>query len=291
MDSVKKILVCLDLTDIDPELIRYAAYLAPRLSAEKLFFLHVIQAYDLPDKGDKQFPNVEKDLSRAIHQSLTDQISDTVPESLETEIVIEIEDQDAANRILECIDELDIDLVLIGQKSGEDRQGHYAKKIIKNCKSDTLFITADANLKIDKILCAIDFSKNSHSAFSRGLYFHNNYGSKLVCYYINDTTSAYFPASTVKSADSARKKAKEQYRKFLKQFDMNPDQVACHILHADANTSEGYHIGETAASENADLIIVGAKGDTQNVTSLLGHVCESLRVLQKEVPVMIVKNT
>jgi nucleotide-binding universal stress UspA family protein len=291
MNPIKKLLVCLDLTDIDPVLIRYAAFIAPRFSVEKIFFLHVIQAYDLPDKTGKKFPDVENVLSRVIHKSMDEQVSAEFRETMETEILTGTEDQDAANGILHCIEDRDIDLVLIGQKSGEDRQGHYGKKIIKNYKCDTLLIPEDANLKIDRILCALDFSKDSEKAFSRGLYLQKKYGSTLVCYYIYDTTNAYFPASTEKSVNAAQKKAKQKYREFLDHFDMNPDKLACHIGTGDADNSESKNICKTAGTENADLIVVGAEGTTANVTTLLGHIAESLRLLQKQVPVMIVKNT
>ena len=292
MDPIQKILVCLDLTEIDPVLVRYAANIAPQISAETLFFLHVIQAYDLPGKSGKHFQDDEKDLSRAIYQSLADQVADAVPESMETEILIDIAEEDAANGILQRIDDLDADLVIIGQKPDKDRQGHYGKKIMADCKCDTLLIPADANQIIDKILCCLDFSKDSEKGFSRALDFQKKFGSSLVCYYLHDRTSAYFPASTKKSADANRKKAKKQYQEFMDRFDIAPGDIPCRIQHmdADSNTDEGVHICDAANDEHADMIIVGAAGDSGKVTTLLGHIAESLRREQKHLPVMIVKN-
>ncbi len=293
MNLIKKILVCLDLTEIDPVLVRYAAYITSQFSAETLFFLHVIQAYDLPEKTGKQRQDLEKDLYHAIYQSLGDQIADTVPESQETEILIGIEDQDAANSILQRINDVDADLVMIGQKPDKDRQGYYGRKIMADSKCDTLFIPADANLKIDKILCCLDFSRDSEKAFSRALEFQQRCGSLIVCYYLHDRTRAYFPASTKKSADAIWEKAKERYRDFLDRFDVAPADIPCRILHmdSDSKTDEGLHIREAAEDENADMIIVGAAGDSGKVTTLLGHIAESLRLEQKHLPVMIVKNT
>lgn len=47
MKEITKILACLDLTEMDNHLIRYAVFLSRALKVDTLLFLHVIQEYDL----------------------------------------------------------------------------------------------------------------------------------------------------------------------------------------------------------------------------------------------------
>lgn len=290
MKPITTLLVCLDLTDIDPLLIRYAAFVAPRLSIEKIFFIHVIQAYDLPENAGKKSQDIEKNLFEVINQAIADQISQEEWALTEADVIIKTEDQDAANSILQAIADLDADMVIIGQKSGGDRKGHYGKKIMANAGCDTLFIPEDATVKAEKILCALDFSKESDAAFSRGLDFRKIFNARLVCYYLHDISKAYFPASTQKSVDTAKKKANQAFRDLLARFNLSAETVPCHILPADAKTDEGCRICDTAEDEGAHMIIVGAKGDCANVTTLLGNIAESLRLQQTRKPVLIVKN-
>lgn len=56
MNRIKNILACLDLTYIDPILIEYADFFSGSIEAEKVYFLHVIQEYALPEKGGRIFP-------------------------------------------------------------------------------------------------------------------------------------------------------------------------------------------------------------------------------------------
>jgi nucleotide-binding universal stress UspA family protein len=54
--------------------------------------------------------------------------------------------------------------------------------------------------------------------------------------------------------------------------------------------SQAEKLYEEAETQRTDLLIIGAKGKTSVVTSLLGNVTERLRRMEKKMPVMIMKN-
>lgn len=290
LQPVHNILVCLDLTAIDPYLIRYAAFIARTLPASKVVFLHAIQAYDLPDRAQRDFPDVETALNEMIRDELYKSVDDNFREKCHWEVATQVGYEDAAKEVLDFIKENDIDLALIGQKSGENREARYGHKIAAEADSDILFVPQYAENSVDPLMCAIDFSDQSAKAFEIALDMHRAWGVGIMCYFIFDSTRAYFPATTDRSSAHIQQQSSKIYEKFLKGYGLSPEDIPCRIEIGDPMASEAENIHQAAMDKNARLIVVGARGETSTVTSLLGNIAETFRLMEKEIPVLIVKN-
>jgi len=293
MDKVKELntlLVCLDLTEIDQYLIQYASFLSDALDTERVIFLHAIQAYDLPDKKSKKYPDLESSLSQTIRKEITQAVSERFHKGTKTEVITKIEEEDAADVIIDFTRKEEVDLTLIGRKFGEDRAGRYGRKIATQVNSDLLFVPENPELSVEKILCAIDFSRESERAFQRAIDIKRFTGAEFSCHYVYDTSKSYFPATTLRSSSALEKKVHKKFRKFLKKFDMIPEQVSCHFELNDQITGHAERINRQAEEMESRLVIIGAKGQTSVVTSLLGNVTENIRRMDVEMPVMIMKN-
>ncbi len=293
MNTIKQLntlLVCLDLTEIDEHLIQYASFLSEALDTERVIFLHAIQAYDLPDKKSKKYPGLQSTLSQTIRKEITNAVSERFRRGTKTEVITKIEDEDAAELIIDFTRKEEVDLTLIGQKFGEDRAGRYGQKIATQVQSDLLFVPENPDYSLNKILCAIDFSRQSERAFTRALDIQKATGAKLTCYYIYDTSKSYFPATTLRSSSALEKNMEKKYRKFLKKFDLTPDQVPCHFELNDQIRGHAERINRQAEAEQAHLLVIGCRGQTSKVTSLLGNVTENIRRMDMDMPVMIMKN-
>lgn len=287
--DLRKILVCLDLTNIDHALIRYASFLSQALDIYKITFLHAIQAYDLPDTG-KFFPDLQTSLSKTIEEEINSVVSHHFKKKIKTEVITKIEDEDISDVIIRFIEKEHIDLTLVGQKYGEDREGHYGKQIAGQSASDVMFIPEDTDFAINKIICAVDFSKASEKAFKRALDLAKATSAELICYYIYDTTKSYFPGTTLKTFTTLEKQFHKKYRKYLQRFDLQPGTIPCRSQIGEELNNQAYACYNAAVKEGAELLIVGAKGKTNVVTSLLGNIAENLRRMDKETVVMIIKN-
>lgn len=288
MDTIKHILTCLDLTEIDKHLIDYSRLTASIFNVPRVTFVHAIQTYDLPGKSSKSFPEIKDSLDSMIRDEIDSRIDKNFGKNVTVGIEIKIAQEDAAEDILICIEELEADLILVGQKYGEDRQKRYGKKLSAESSCDIMFIPEDPPLEISKVLCAIDYSASSKAAFDRALHLHQNLESELICYYIQDTSKSYFPASTSISASQNLSRAETKHQQFMETFSLDPEKYPCRVNAAEELISEGEKLYQTAEEEKADLIIVGATGDTATETSLLGNVAETLRRMEKTIPVMIV---
>lgn len=285
----RDILVCLDLTDMDTSLIRYAAFLARTWQIPKMTFFHVIQAYDLPDRYAKSFPDLETEL----RQIVCDQMQQTVHSHFENgchwEVVTRVGYEDAAGEVIAYIKENAIDLTLLGQKYGENRKARYSRRIGAESVSDIMFVPQETEKSSGLVFCAVDFSEASGKAFARSLDVSRSWQVRLICYGISDPTRTYFPATTRRSSSHYQEQSRKACEEFLKQRGLSSNQVQCLIEEEYRIGNEAQNIYEAAVREGAGLIVVGARGETTKVTTLFGNLCETFRLMEKEIPVLIVK--
>ncbi|MFO7962807.1 MAG: universal stress protein [Desulfobacterales bacterium] len=290
MKRIHNMLVCLDLTDIDPFLIKYAAFMAGIFEAERVLFIHAIQAYDLPDKRKKSFEEVKASLDRKIREELDQLVDLRFRRDYGIEVITRIEEEDAAEGVISFVEEDGIDLVMIGQKPGADRKGLYGKKIAAHTASDILFVPEYTEPEIiTRALCAVDFSEVSEAAFEIAVRLFKKHRVHVLCYAVQDPSTAYFPATTRKSAGKKQSGLEQGYQKFLEKWDLKAEDFPCRIEAADSLLSEPERLYGFAEEKEVQLVIIGAKGETETETSLLGNITETLRRMQTHIPIMIVK--
>jgi nucleotide-binding universal stress UspA family protein len=289
-DEINKVLVCLDLTEIDEHLIQYASFISQTLNVNKVTFIHIIQAYDLPDRSGKELPQIETSLNKNIKEEIGEVSNSKFQKETKIDVITKIEDEDAANIIIDFVNKEDFNLVLIGQKFGQDREGRYGQKIAASIDTDIMFVPQGAHLSFDNIFCALDLSKASEGAFRLARNFAKKTNNKLSCYYIFDTSKSYFPASTLQSYSALENKAKKKFQKFLNKQNINESEIDFYFTVEAEAESQARKVYEKAKTLNASVIIIGAKGNTNTVTSLLGNVTENFRQIEKEIPVLIIQN-
>jgi nucleotide-binding universal stress UspA family protein len=287
--NLNKMLVSLDLTEIDEQMIGYASFLSKKLGVGKVYFVHAIQAYDLGRQGKKK-ADVRSSLSNTIRSEIDNIVNERFQESVRTEVITKIEDEDAAHGVLEVIEREKINTTLIGQKYGENREGKYAREISAEAHSDLLLVPEEPPYQLNNIFCAVDFSKESEEAFRKALDISRHTGAKLSCYYIYDIRKMYFPAATDQALSSLEKRFEKKCKKYLAKFGLQPSQVQRLFNVNDKLTGQAEKLYRKAEEAEADLVIVGTKGQTNSVISLLGNITENLMRMETEIPIMIVKN-
>ena len=287
--NINKILVSLDLTEIDAPMIDYASFFSRVLKIDKVYFVHAIQAYDLGRK-EKNLNDIRNSLNATIRNEIDSIVNHRFGEKTKTEVITKIEDENAAQGILNVIREKGIDLTLIGQKYGEDRENKYAKEIAAEAESDLLLVPEEATHKIEHIFCAVDFSKDSEKAFQKALDMSKTIGARLSCYYVYDIRKVYFPAATDQSLTSLEKRFYKKFEKFLSRFNLSLSDVKPRFNVNEKLDNSAEKIYTKAVDDNADLIIIGTKGQPGSVISLLGNITENLMHIDTEIPVIIIKN-
>ena len=59
MEEIKRVLVAVDLTEMDETLVRYIARLSNEIDLDKIYFFNVMKNMELPDKIAEKYPEQE----------------------------------------------------------------------------------------------------------------------------------------------------------------------------------------------------------------------------------------
>src|SRR5690554_1650175 len=131
MYKTERLLVALDLTEMDEQLIQYSSHLAKFLNSEKVYFIHIAKDLDLPDRLKKEYP----DLMAPTDEYMTDTIEKLIEKAwtsgYECEKVVEIKEGNPSDQILKWVDLKNIDMMVMGRKRKLKGTGVIPQKIAK----------------------------------------------------------------------------------------------------------------------------------------------------------------
>lgn len=290
MKAFQNIMACLDLTDIDRHIISYASFLARLFPVEKLFFIHVLQPYDVPDEEYESWEEVEKRVEAHLQEDVYKYAGEEALKDNRVELIVESGEQDASDVIIDEVRERKIDLTILGKRGQKGRKERYSGRVIALAESNILMVPHAAEGKLQHILMAIDFTSRSEACFELAAHVAKEVGAQVSCKYIYSLPKFYFPLTSRQAlyrriARNARDKADRFMNKYRQ---MLPD-ITCYTTPAPyEKQAEG--IIETAKSIQANMIMVGAHGRTSQPAALLGFISEKLREASTDLPVLIVKN-
>ena len=289
MEYYKHILACLDLSGMDIWLIRYASFLADVVKAEKLTFIHVIQAYDIPEQK-RNATQIRRKLDDHLQWKVREHTAGYNLEQTRVETKVIPESRDAAQVVIDFIREHDVDVTTLGKKADEERTEMYSGRIMAYGESDMLLVPVSPTHKIDHVLTALDFSGVSAKAFRIASRIAEYTQSHLACHLLFTMPKIYFPLTPRQSIERyIRKRGKKRMEDFLKKYADEPLKISRYAEVTDYN-QQGVNVMEKANATEAKLVVVGAQGRTSSHATLLGFVAEEVRKYKSPVPVLVVKN-
>lgn len=284
-------LIGLDLSAMDDILLEYTAKIAAYLDPEKIYVMHVAKEIDLPEDIMKQYPGLVKPLSESIKEEIDKNLDKYFSKDLKDKCELIIEEGNIENRMIDEVKKKDIELVLLGRKTGLKGEGLKAHKLAKLLPCTIAFIPEVLPSIINKILVPTDFSDNAKLAIEFASLLSNmNEGTTISCFHAYHVPQGYH--STGKSyqefADVMRENAKKRYNLYI-DFLENEENVSCGYELCD-NGDEGEEIYSHAVRERYDAIVMGSKGRTGAASLLLGSTAEKLLEFNKQIPIFIVKD-
>jgi nucleotide-binding universal stress UspA family protein len=290
MNNFKHILACLDLTDMDINIINYAAYIGKTFECNDITFLHVLQAYDLPDANDAAYEEVKSSMYNYLEKEINKHLKKEIREKLAVKIAIRVEKRDASDEIINYIRNHKISLTVFGKKAEEIRKERYSARSIALAESDMLIVPETPPLILNRIVAATDFTRHSAEAFKIAAKIAKNNNAGLSCQYIYSLPKNYFPVSSKEAMydyikNTARRKSKLFHKKYNKYFENTE-----YFLEPVDYEKQHEQIIALAESTDANLIVLGAKGRTSAPTTLLGYMTKNLRKYKSPIPIMIIKN-
>ena len=284
--NLKTILVGLDLSEMDENLIRYASLVCEGFQTEKIYFLHIAKDLELPDEVIKEYGDVLAPVDEGITTTLEKKINSNFTAS--TEVEIEIKEGNPVDKILRFAKIKNIDLLILGKKEDLEGSGIITDSLVRKSPCNLLLVPENnKSTEIKKILIPTDFSEHSHLAVRHAVHLGNYFKAVVGCVNIYDVPRGYskIGKSFKEFAEIMLGHAKKNYENFISQFN---DPVECnYILSKDHKYSDS--LFEYIETSRPDIIFIGSKGRTDAAVVLLGSMAEKLTKGVKNVPLFIIK--
>lgn len=289
MKFFPRIMVGLDLTEMDDILIYKTKIFLKFLGVEKCYFVHVAKDLEIPEEIVAQYPNLMAPLDESLEAIMKDKIhAQNFPEDVEIEIFAE-EGDHPLDTFLRWAKIKDVDLIVMGRKESLSGSGTLANGVAKKAPCSVMLLQEKRPPGLPtKILVPTDFSEHNHLIYTFGERIADEMSASLLPIHIFDVPSGY--SKTGKSYDEfaeiMQANAEKDFKKFVSKH--NHPELECHYVLSD-HDNPGELIMQEAGKLQADMIIMGSRGRTSSAAILLGSTAERLIEANNLLPMIIFK--
>lgn len=292
MYKLKRIVVSVDLSDLDEEVIRYSSVIAEIMNADTIYFLHVAKDLNLPKDVTEKYP----DLIAPVDENIKHQVQETIDKYFScrkgTDSQVEIVEGKPTDALLKFVKRKEADLIILGRYLDKKTSKINMSRVAEISSCSVLFVPAHADIKIDNLVVAIDFSMHAKEALEQALHIaHAGNQVKVYGHHVYHVPHGYY--KTGKSYEEFAKimldNAKKEEQKFFKKYKIPEEEcLMTYSLTEDDKIHD--ELNAFAEQKDADMILVGSRGRTAAASILLGSVSEKLLHYKNDIPLFIVKN-
>ena len=284
MKNIDKILVALDLTSTDADLIKYASFLSEHLKPKKVYFVHNIKKYEISDLFQEHMKDI--DLEKLISEELDEKVATYFNSDTSSEVLIS-EDPYTESLINYVVHKYGIDLVVVGNKSANEGAGIVSDKLMRLLKCDIISVPRSTRMSMHNIWTGTDFSKESTKALHLASNLSNLTGANLTVANIYNVPVQFAPyLNKDELVPKIEKHTREKFEKFLKKQKVTDCETKV-IRGREASIAEKLNL--EAEKANADLLVVADKGGNVFSSLLVGSVTDELFDRKLTIPLWVAK--
>ncbi|MCS5491150.1 universal stress protein [Algoriphagus limi] len=289
MKFFPKIMIGLDLTEMDDILIEKTKIFLKFLGVEKCYFVHVAQNLAIPDEVLRQYPDLLAPGDESIEALIEDKVKQhNFPENIEIEIFAE-EGDHPLETFLRWARIKNVDLIIMGRKDTLIGNGVLANGVAKKAPCSVMLLQEKRPPGLPKrIMVPTDFSNHNHLIYDFGERIADELGAELIPVHMYHVPAGY--SKTGKSfeefAEIMKNNAEHDYEKFVSQH--NHPELKCDFVLNDGE-NPGDLIMNEAHKLDADMIIMGSRGRSKSAAVLLGSTAEKMIEANNSLPMIIFK--
>ena len=289
MYQFKRILVALDFTEMDEVLIKYTSHLAQKTQADKVYFFHIANNFDIPQELKDDYPDLLVPTDESLSALMKDHIKEHWVSKYDCDQSIELKEGNPTRELLKWVDNKQIDLIIMGRKKKLSGSGVMPTKISNLAHCSIMLVPEKAEFSLKKVVVPIDFSSHSKLSVETALEMVENENADLSYLHVFNVPTGYHKTGKTyeEVAYIMQNIAKKNFDKFLKKNKLPADSECKMLLDDDNSPSD--RIFEYASEIKADLILMGSKGRTGIASILLGSVASKLIKYDTTIPLLIVK--
>lgn len=292
MFKFENILFCLDLTDMDEFLIKYANYVAQTFQPKSITFIHVMDIYEIPEELSDSFAYPEKPLKELLMDEIREKVDSTYTHHDTIKPKIVLEEGVTTEKIVQYARNQKTDLAIMGKKIGYAGEGGVVKNIIGLIPSAVLLISETTPHEMDKILVRTNFARPSVVAYNAAEALRKFTNATIEFHHVYKLPYNYFPEQTTRALEKLKKQLgpymDKEYKKFVQKYKL-PQSIDFDYS-ADLKGDEAQSLYNYALRNEVRLIITGTRLKSQLANVIMDSVSAKLAGVEKNIPVMIVKD-
>jgi nucleotide-binding universal stress UspA family protein len=294
MHNFHKILVGIDLTDIDEQLIKAASFITTTFQSKEIYFYNVIRDFSVPEELIKEFPTVIEQLIVDRKHELETKVRQyfSFPDGVEVNYLVK--QGQPTKKIMKFADEKKVDLIMVGRKPKPKNGGILINRLARRAGCSLLIVPKEYNHALERLFVPIDFSDYSLDAMQQAVAIarSNTKPVKIIAQNVYNVPQGYhYTGKSFKEFAAIMKdNAAKNYEKFIKQIDTEGLDIEP-IYSLDKNDDVMGTIFTTAKKHLADIIIIGAKGRSATAALFIGTNAEKLVQIDSKIPILVIRPT
>ncbi|MBD8487259.1 universal stress protein [Echinicola sp. CAU 1574] len=293
MYQIKKLIVCLDHTEMDEILVKYASFIAKINNTKKVYFTNVIRNLQIPKDILKEFPNLVENMVEERKGQMKAIVEKRFNKSDDIAISYVVKEGQLSKKILKLAHEKSADMILVGRKTTLPGSGVVSQRLARRASCSLMIVPENCKeIKVDKLLVPSDFSDYSKDALEEAIMIAERNGKhvEIVCQNVFSVPSGYHLTgkSYEEFAEIMKVNAQVNFKKFIRKIDTKNVKIDP-MYTIDNNDDPVEDIMNKAKELDVDGIIIGAKGRTAATALFIGSIAERLIQLNEDFPLVVTR--
>lgn len=292
MYQIKKIIVCLDQSEMDKTLVKFATFIAKSNQSKKIYFTNIIRNLSIPKDVLSEFPNLIDNMVEERKSQMKQVVKENLDPNLNISTAFIVREGQLSKRILKLASEKSADLILVGKKTSINGSGVITQRLARRASCSLLIVPENSLPKIKKILVPSDFSDYSKDALEEAIEIteKNDGKSEIICQNVFSVPSGYhFTGKSYEEfSDIMLMHAHVNYKKFIRKIDTKGHKIIP-LYTRDEDDDPVVDIINKAQEIEANIIIIGAKGRTAATALFIGSLAERLIQINNKVPLLVTR--
>lgn len=281
-----KLLVAMDLTQMDGILLRYVSYLCEVWNVQQVYFVHNIKQSDLSSLYEDFFDEditIESIVKKELERSIKDNYTGGAPHEL-----LITSDEYTESILTHLTKKLNIDLVIAGHKDELRGTGGVAQKLVRMVSALVLLVPEETKNQMNKILVPTDFSAASADSIKVAQRLTEKSKGEIQALNIYSIPSIFFPyINTDRAMDKTKQHIQSKISQFRKKHKFS-DEIKFDYIHSPENAVVEV-IEKYAEKGEFDLIVVSARGANTITKLFIGSITNDLLIQNRKMPLLVVK--
>lgn len=285
LKSNLKLMVAMDLTEMDPILLNYTNFLCKVWAVEHVYFVHNIKQYKLEGLKDsflEEGVSIEDIIDKELHRTIEKHYKSDTPHS-----VLLTADDYTESILTHLSKEYKIDIMLTGNKNELQGTGALNQKLVRMLDTNVLLVPEKTKHQLKKVLVPTDFSSSSAKSFEEAKTLIASSQGVIEALHVYNISSFFFPyINTEKAIDKTKSQLREKVKHFKKRHKHTEDVDFKYMDRKEYSVVEA--IEKHAEKGDFDIVVVSARGGNKIASMFIGSVTNDLLIRSRSMPLLVI---